>query len=288
MSKVEALTPAQEAQMSVYRDRWIDIGLDTQDLDQEACKNAVIKMYECGGLKAPSEFVFTQGPKEAIAYLKKRKLIKDVSDYLNNCVFGSHEAGWLSFYSFMKEQVGIKNLEKVAGLVEVAHTCGWVWVSKNVCVLSEKPIAVRFDDQSRLHSETGPAIEYRDGTVVFAWHGVRIPRQWIENKESLKAEEALTWDNMEQRRAMMEIIGWDKILQKLKAKTIDKDEDPEIGELLEVNIPDVGRERFLRVQCGTGRFFAMPVPPTVKTALEANAWTYDIPSDLLKEIEVRT
>ncbi len=87
---------------------------------------------------------------------------------------------------------------------------------------------------------------------------------------------ALTWKNIEQRRCACEILGWINILKELKAKTIEKDEDPQIGELVEVTIPDIGKEKFLRVECGTGREFAMPVPPEMKTALEANAWTWGL------------
>lgn len=64
--------------------------------------------------------------------------------------------------------------------------------------------------------------------------------------------------------------------KKLNATTIEKDADPEVGELVEVDIPDIGRERFLRVRCGTGRRFALPVPPEMTTALQANCWTYGI------------
>ena len=62
-----------------------------------------------------------------------------------------------------------------------------------------------------------------------------------------------------------------------------------IGTLLEVDIPDIGREKFLRVLCGTGREFALPVPPDMKTALQANAWTFgmDDPNELLN-LEIRT
>ena len=78
------------------------------------------------------------------------------------------------------------------------------------------------------------------------------------------------------------------MLRELKAKTIEKDEDPTIGELVEVTI-EGGRERFLRVLCGTGREFALPVPPDMQTALQANAWTYGI-DDAAKFVkpEVRT
>ena len=78
------------------------------------------------------------------------------------------------------------------------------------------------------------------------------------------------------------------LLRELKAKTIDSDEDPKIGELVEVNIPEIGKEKFLRVLCGTGRRFALPVPPTMKTALEANAWTYGVDIQVLKALEART
>ena len=90
------------------------------------------------------------------------------------------------------------------------------------------------------------------------------------------------------RRAACEILGWDAVLTKLGCRSVQKDDDPEIGELVEVDIPEIGRERFLRVRCGTGRAFALPVPPNVSTALEANAWTYGIEPNLLQQKEHRT
>ena len=94
--------------------------------------------------------------------------------------------------------------------------------------------------------------------------------------------------HFEKRRAACEILGWDKILEELDARVIDHDTDPEIGDLLEVQIPDIGREKFLRVKCGTGRTFALPVPPEMSTALEANAWTYGFDADSFPKPEVRT
>ena len=154
---------------------------------------------------------------------------------------------------------------------------------------SDRPRVVRFDNEKRLHREDGLAIEYSDGWGVAAWHGTRVPREWILNKKSLTAKTALTWQNVEQRRAACEILGWVNVLKELNAKTIDKDEDPEIGELVEVEIPEIGREKFLRVLCGTGREFALPVPPDMKTALQANSWTFgfDDVRQFLKP-EVRT
>ena len=84
------------------------------------------------------------------------------------------------------------------------------------------------------------------------------------------------------------MVGWDNILEQLDAKIIDEDDDPMIGTLVEVHLPDMDPERFLRVKCGTGRRFALPVPPDMETALQANAWGYDVDTDILRALEVRT
>ena len=108
------------------------------------------------------------------------------------------------------------------------------------------------------------------------------------SKQSLTASVALTCENIEQRRAACEIIGWNKILDELDARVIDEDGDPEIGTLIEVDLPDSGKERFLRVTCGTGRQFAIPVPRDCgDTAIAANSWTYGLTQHEYKP-EIRT
>jgi hypothetical protein len=169
----------------------------------------------------------------------------------------------------------------------LAKSCGWVWWHENVLAISDRPLAINRDEAGRLHCDTGPSIAYRDGWSLHHWHGVSVPAEWIEDKASLTATTALTWKNVEQRRAACEIIGWAKVLKELKAKTIDKDGDAQIGTLLEVTLPDSGKERFIHVLCGTGREFALPVPKTCKTALEASAWTYGLDGATYRP-EVRT
>ena len=179
------------------------------------------------------------------------------------------------------ENESLKNFEINETLVK---TCGWVWWHENVLVISDRPKELHRDDEGNLHNEVGPSISYRDGWSLFHWHGTAIPQEWIENK-NLTPKIALTWENIEQRRCACEILGWSTILDKLNAKTIDQHENPEIGTLVEVDLPDSGRERFLRVKCGTGRDFAIPVPPEMQTAAQSNAWTYGL--DVVNP-EVRT
>ena len=285
MTKITKLTDEQTAKMSVYRDKWIAIGLSTDRIDQGRAKAAVELMYTCGGLVPPEKILFAAGPLEAVKMLRENGITDSVTSY---AVYGSQEASWLSFYDFFSSECDVDLGSKLDGMYAVARECGWVSAYDDIAIIQDRPLITLMDDQNRLHCETGPAIEYADGLKVYSWHGTRVPAEWIEDKSSLTATTALTWDNMEQRRAACEIIGWAKVLEQLDAKVIDEDEDPMIGTLLEVNLPGVGSEMFLKVLCGTGRTFALPVPPDMKTALEANCWTYGFNQGELRDLEVRT
>jgi hypothetical protein len=170
----------------------------------------------------------------------------------------------------------LKEHEKYSAWEQCSINGGFRIMHEEFCIVSDFPVHIKIDERNLPHCEDGPSHLWRDGWSIYNWHGVRVPGEWIEDRKSLTAKTALTWENMEQRRAACEIVGWDNIIEQLDARTIDKDEDDQIGELLSVDIPDIGRENFLRVRCGTGRMFALPVPPDVKTAHEANAWTYGL------------
>lgn len=288
--KIDKLTPEQEAKMAEYRDKWLKIGLSTDPLseDKTGLETIVRAMYRNAGLKEPNKFHYVASPKAAIAYIKPMVKDKKNTDILNEMSYGCQEASWLSYYDFFIHEVGVKNCKQVLPLIELAKHCGWISFYDTDVIVQERPSAIKMDDQNRLHSETGPAILYSDGYAVYAWHGVTIPSEWIEKRSELSPKTALTWQNMEQRRAACEIVGWARILRELDATVIDSDEDPMVGTLIETNIPEVGKERFLKVLCGTGREFAIPVPPTVNTALEANAWTFNLDGDTLRKLEVRT
>jgi hypothetical protein len=184
----------------------------------------------------------------------------------------------------MRDVIGVKVDEKFSIEEDLAKSCGWVWWHQNVLAISDRPSEIHRDNENRLHNERGASIAYRDGWSLYHWHGVSIPGEWVTGKPPT-AKEALTWTNVEQRRAACEIVGWAKILDELHARVIDEDGDEEIGTLLEVDLPESGKERFLKVRCGTGRSFALPVPRDMKTAIQANAWTYGLnPKDFSPEV----
>ena len=62
---------------------------------------------------------------------------------------------------------------------------------------------MRFDDEDQMHSETGPALRFRDGSCLYYWHGTKIPAELITEK--LTPRKALRIENAEHRRAAIVI-----------------------------------------------------------------------------------
>jgi hypothetical protein len=272
---IRSLTPEQTARFGEYVEKCIAIGLNTEPVDLENAKAAVCKAYRLAGLKEPTQFYVVDSPVAAIDFIRKLDPSKKKRDILNEMCFGSMDISWISFYKYFNEVVGL-DIKEIADLHDLALHTGWYNAYEDVVVFQHRPEYIKFDENNLLHCETGPAIRFRDGYSIYSWHGTRIPAEWIEDKRNLSPETALTWPNIEQRRCAAEIIGWKRVLELLNPVVIDEDDDPQIGTLLEVEIPEIGRERFLRVQCGTGRIFCIPVPPDMKNAIEAQAWTWDL------------
>ena len=199
--------------------------------------------------------------------------------------YGSHDAAWIGFYAYFRKHFGLA--ERITGMAEVAQSCGWVWPFANAAIITDRPTAIRFDAERRLHCETGPAIEY-DGFTVHAWRGTRVPAEWIDDRATLSAADVLAHENTEVRRAGCEILGWDRIIDQLGGTVICADADPQIGTLVEVTLPDNGPARFLRVQCGTGRTFALCVPNHVTTPIEAQAALHGLSVDDFTPPTLRT
>lgn len=282
---IEKLTPEQEAQIEPFLEKTLKEGLCTDPCDREKVEYWAKKVYEERGLTpVPDENVYWAESPRAAA-----KLFAELTGEEPQIpqMHGQHELGWLGFNDFLVKVLGLEWEGDITPHVEMARHAGWWMPFDDLLILCERHNVLNRDAENNLHCENGPALAWPDGWKLYFWHGTNVPAEWIEDKENVDPKLALTWENIEQRRCLAEIIGWDKVLEKLDSVTIDKDSDPEMGELIEVNLPDSGRERFLRVRCGTGRNFTLPVPPEMKTAVEANAWTYGIDAKDLK-VEVRT
>ena len=212
-------------------------------------------------------------------------------------VWGQHEAGACAFYDFFRTVNGLAvETDRFQGISNFAKSAGWAIPHSNICWVSERHNILVRDERGRLHNAGGPACAFPDGWAIYAWHGVRVPMDWVEKPNELKPETVLKASNLEQRRAGIEMLGWDRILSQLNARVIDRDPDPEVGTLLEVDLPGATsgdpsfKAQFLRVQCGTGRQFALGIDPAAgaKTALDAQAWLQGLSRKDFRIPQVRT
>jgi len=271
---IDSLTAYQEAQLSVYSDKWIKIGLDTDRIDMNVIPNIIHRIYTQSNLTPPDKIEVYDSPFEAIEAMQEKY---GVRVNLHDFVYGVHDATWLSFFDYFRNVVGVDSCEKIDPLIDLAKNCGWALFYEDMVVLTQKPCKVKFDDRNRTHCEDGYAIEYSDGTGVAIWHGQRIPSEWVFDKSTITPEVMLKWENIEQRRCACEIIGWSNVIELLDPVILDKDSDPEVGTLIEVDLPEVGKEKFLlALDPNTGNQIGLPVPPEMTTALGANSWTYGI------------
>lgn len=198
--------------------------------------------------------------------------------------------------------------------VSIAEGRSFRFNGPNLLLTSTQPTWVERDRDDLVHCADGPARVWEDGSATYAWRGTLAPvawfpqpsLSWVEARTGMpallprqspyalpSAREALQTANVELRRVAIEMVGWDSILNNLRAVVVDKDPDPQVGTLVRVRIPPPSEwfnapseeHMFLRVQCGTGRSFALPVPPEMKTARQANAWTYGLePEEYAPEV----
>lgn len=294
MSKIEKLTPEQEAYLPVFRQQYLDKVCDGQKPDPERLRQAFARAYEAIGEPAPDVKVF-ESPEAVMKALAKDDVDPNVSEggsiYNTNCLWGTQDLYWICFYRFC-QHIGVKFdedlIKKLDIMEEISVQCEWWWPYEGVVYVSQKAVYVKWDDSQRLHCENGPSVLYEDGFALYDWHGQPIPEAWVTgNPPSI--HEALNWPNMDQRAAACEIVGWANILDHEGCRTLEDSGNPVWGKLVEIDIPDVGRERFLYALCGTGRKFALPVPQTIKTVDEAQSALHGgLPVELLKFSVPRT
>ena len=190
----------------------------------------------------------------------------------------------------------IVETEKLSGLWELAQSCGWIIPCSGICFASERHTICMLDEAGRIHAENGPAVAYRDGFAIHAWHGVRVPARWIDGRATLDPVEVLKTQNVEQRAAGCAIIGWAKMSDKLDRRIIDGDPDSDMGALIELTLPGLPEPgRFLMARCPRNGTICEGVPRQsdidglpIETALAAQAWRIGDPQSEYQHPLVRT
>ena len=304
------LTQPQLDRLREYCEMWKSKGLNTGETDVPKAMDAIAKAYKAQGYEPPKLHFVTDGPRDAVFMaqavlniMKKhgedhtqkfydkrlpgelRKLQAKGSvprERVYEMVFGCHES-WLAFYHFFWLEMGKTECAVLEGLIELADHCGWWLPYTKFCILQHRPI-LKLDDQNRLHNNAGPSIAWRDEFKVYHYRGVRVPENIIERPHEIKPEDPLRERNAEVRRAMIELMGYDRFLPHMRdtgqARMINEDWT---GKLWHIDVPDKPNPLALSEVIngspepdGTYKTYYIPVPPDAPDCHSAIASTYGL------------
>lgn len=232
---IEKLTPAQEKELEVWRERWLGIGLCTDRANRKRAEEAISEMYKIIGFKPP-EFVWCESPKKCLEKLSELGGSPE-REYLGKEWWGQHEAYWIATYLFCRDVLSVKYEEEKNKYIdlwsEVCQSCCWWWPYEHYCIISERPTACHLNKDGRLHCETGPALAFNDEQCqLYSLNGVIVPKWLVETPaEKIDPKEVTKEKNAEVRREIVRKVGVDRVCHKLGAKVLDTQGEYELLEL---------------------------------------------------------
>jgi hypothetical protein len=179
-------------------------------------------------------------------------------------------------------------LQKWLPLLEAFAAGAWVlWIGPATVYVAVTP-KMLFDDRSRVHCADGPAFFWLDDIRAYYWHGIYVPEHVIMAPAKITVAEIDNEPNAEVRRVLIErcksggeIHGPAAYMRDAGGRRIDHDEGfgtlwrREIGgdePIVMLEVINATRE-----SDGSFKHYWLRVPPGMKTAREATAWTFDIP-----------
>lgn len=226
---IKKLTPEQEAALDPFAQSWIDRMDKCAPLNEKAATEGVKWLYRFCGLAEP-EVRFVASPTAAVELAAQEQKAAGVEVDTAPCSYGSYaqDAGWVAFYSFFADHcalpIGVDGWEEYRKLID-SNVYEWIQL-EDLAIGCPMPQRVMRDADGRFHSTGGIAVEWADGTGIYALHGVRFERELHERVTSRKIKplEVMAIENMEQRMAAMSFLGATYLFDALGAKFVHEGE----------------------------------------------------------------
>lgn len=129
------------------------------------------------------------------------------------------------------------------------------------------------------------------GKNAYYLSGIKVSQQLFEeDPDSWDASEVLNIPNAQLRCSLLNRMGYDKLLGKVKHRVIDESSDG--GQLIEINT-NVDEHssgspekvmRLIKVICpSTGQVYVLRVPPGIKNYEQARQWTFGLQEQSINE-----
>lgn len=197
--------------------------------------------------------------------------------------FGQHAAHWCAFYDFLRNECElIEETNSFVGAMEMAKNAGWFIPFEKICFVSKRPKRLSLDTRELLHNEHAQAVEYPDGWSVWAIDGHVVPGKLVQSPDKITAAEADAMVSDEYvHNLMMEKMGVRYYLES-GAKLVDEDHTGSLYRLerqFREDLSVVVVTNSTAEPDGSFKQYLIRVPPDMKTAHQAVAWTFNLTSE---------
>lgn len=169
-----------------------------------------------------------------------------------------------------------------AAFAELAFHVDRLYPFETIAVAGLPATTVALDAEGRPHAEHGPALAWADGTQIFAWHGRLVSAEAIDPSLPITQSRINREADPDRRWVLIERYGLGRYLLEAGASEIQRDD---CGQLYRLALPLSEPILAVRVVNHTPepdasfREFWLCVPPTMTTARQAVAWTFDLPAE---------
>lgn len=222
MSKLEKLTPEQEALMPIVRDEWIAIFNNNTTFNEESVKSGVNWLYKEAGFDPPKEIFIVASPQAA-----QRKAVELTGEDKEHEVCGYakySDAGWCAFYDFFA-RIGVLDNEKFNTYRDFMKNGVYYSIFfDEAAIVARPPVETHLNAEGLAHNAFGPSIRFSDGYCVYNLNGRRVPAKYYE--EGFTFEDFVNADNEEDKAAICTLIkereGDEALMKFLGAELVDE------------------------------------------------------------------
>ena len=180
-------------------------------------------------------------------------------------------ASWLSFYEFMRVELGIVYTNmKEYDVFKRCQPYGMAFPLDEVFIVCQ-PFKLVNKNKSGLHCENGPALSYGHNEI-YALNGVVMNKKWVMTHHSkIDVQEILKETNVEVRRELIRKVGIERVMHDLPCTLLDSKDTYELYSI-ELS-PEIKNAKYLKMINPSIKCFHIEgVGPEVNTVEEALNW----------------
>lgn len=209
------------------------------------------------------------------------------NDHSYAFIYGQLDAHYLSFFDFYREVCKQKEqTDPVMGLMKYAQQAGWALVYRDLAIICNRPLHMKFDDRQRPHALDDYCIKFRDGWGVAAIHGITVQPRFVLDPASLTVQDIEQERNAEVSRVLLDKYGFERFIKDSKAELIDHGRD-EYEFPIALYRKNMGQDEALAMveltnttpeppdsehPKGYHKRYMLRVPPDINSAIEARNW----------------